>query len=222
MNASHKLANYFLDEVSEVKHQQTLQKVKKRSPFNSRTVGGKFLKPIKHIIKRILSMYYTFKPEVQLFTCATRHFNVQIQNLFQHQGDQGIKAPAKIGSRLASKSYDSAKMDQLVRILKTANDSAAYSDVKCIPVNNFKQYGEKTTGKNMEVLEGTIYQIVRECLMAAVDLVPGLGSLLYGAYNVWNWSMQVTELVNRNQIALCIRKFIEKKFWDWIETDKYH
>jgi hypothetical protein len=222
INTSHKPAKSLLDEVSEVTYQQTLHKVRKRSSFNDRIVGRTFLKPIKYVVKRILSMYYTYKPEVQLITCVTRHFNVRIQSLFQQQRDQGIKAPANIGSHLANKSYDSSQMKNLLpRISKITKDSAAYSAVKYSPMNNFKRYGDSTTGKNMELLEEIIYQVVRECLVATVDLVPGLGSLLYGVYSVWNWSVKVAELVNRNQMALCIRKFIEKKFWNWIETDKY-
>lgn len=162
-------------------------------------------------------MYYTYKPEIQLITCVTRHINDWIHNLFQQQGDQGNKAPASTDSHLANKSHDSSHMKNLpVRILKTTYNGVQYS-----LINNFKQYGKNTIGRNIQLLEEIIYQVVRECLVAVVHLVPGVGSLLYGVYNFWNWSVKVTEFVNRNQMALCIRKFIQKKFWDWIETDEY-
>ncbi|XP_021928389.1 uncharacterized protein LOC110834004 isoform X2 [Zootermopsis nevadensis] len=210
--ASHQPTS-LLDELSDITYQETLHKIRKRRSFN----GVTFIKPIKHIVKRILSIYYKYKPEIQLITCVTRHFNVQIHNLFQQQGHQRIRAPANNGSHLANKSYDSSQMkNQLIKISKITNESAADSDV-----NNFKKYDEYPTGKNEELLDGIMYQVVRECLTAVVDLAPRLGRLLYVVYNVWKWSERVTELVNRNQMALCIRKFIEKKFWDWIDTDKY-
>jgi hypothetical protein len=221
LNTSHKPAKFFHVEVFKVKqyeliHKQTLQMVSKRSIHNNRTAKTTFLKPVKYAVKQILSLYYKYKPEVQLITCVTRHFSKLLQQL----GDQGMKASAKTGSHLGNKTYNTSQMtNQLIRGLKTTHVSTPYAHVQYSRMNNFKQCSNNATAKNMESLERIFYQVARECLMAAVDLLPGLGSLLYGIYSVRNWSVQMTELVNRNQLALCTKKFIEKKFWDWIETE---
>ena len=175
------------------------------------------LKPIKYAVKQILSLYYTYKPEVQFIMCVTRHFSVNVRKFLQQQGDQGMKAPATSGSHSGNNAYNTSQMtDQLIPGLKTTHISTPHAHIH---MNNFKQWGSSTTGKSMESLEVIFYQVTRECLMAAVDLVPGLRSLLYGVYSFWNWSVQMTKIVNRNQLALCTKKFIEKKFWDWIDTE---
>jgi len=214
IQTSHSSRHFSLDEGFEVKsyqvtYQQTLHKVSKRSPSTDTKVGRTLLEQIKYIVKRIISMYYTYKPEVHLITCVAEHFYIRIHTLFQQQGDQEVGAPINTGSRLADNSYNILHIKNLlVKILEITSNSSAYS-------------GDDTTGRNIALLEAIIYQVAHECLMAAVDLVPGLATLLYGIYSVWNWSMEVTELVNSDKLILCIRKFTEKKFWDWIQADKY-
>jgi hypothetical protein len=200
---SNKPTNFTYIEALKVKqyeptHEQTFRRVSKRSFHSNRMAKTTFLKPIKYVVKQTLSLYYKYKPEAQLITCVTRHFS----NLLQQWGDN-----------------TSQMTKQLIQGLKTTHVSTPYTHVQHSHTNNFKQCGNKTTPRNMESLDRIFYQVARECLMAAVYLLPGLGSLLYGVYNVWNWSVQMTEHVNRNQLALCTKKFIEKKFWDWIETE---
>jgi hypothetical protein len=99
--------------------------------------------------------------------------------------------------------------------VRKVTDRVAYSFM-----NNLKRYDRNSTGRNIESLEGEIYQAVREFIEVTADSVPGLRSMLEVAHEAWDWSMQIAEFVNRNKLALCIRKFAEKKFWVWVETDK--
>jgi hypothetical protein len=201
----------------EVTHQQTLHAVSKRSPPSNKTAEAEFLKPIKHVVTAILSMYHTYKSEVQLITCATEYFNTRIRNLLQQDADQGVRVPKHTGSRLARGPYNiSHTENRNVGNFKTVTDTRAYSAMK-----NLKHYDKNCTGRNIESLEGMMYQAVRECLVVAEDLVPGLRTLMQVLYTAWNWGVQLAEFVNRNKLALCIRKFTEKKFWVWIETNKY-
>jgi hypothetical protein len=201
----------------EVTHRQTLHSVSKRSPPSNKTVEAEFLKPIKHVVKAVLSLYHTYKPEVQLITCATEYFNTRIRNLLQQDADQRVRAPKHTGSHLARRPYNISQMEnRTAGNFKTVNDTRAYSAMKIL-----KHYDKNSTGRNIELLEGMMYWAVRECLVVAEDLVPGLRTLLRAVYNAWSWGMQLAEFVNRNKLALCIRKFTEKKFWVWIETDKY-
>lgn len=225
LNTSNKPRKFFHVEVFKVKqyvltHKHTCQRVSKRSFHYNWLAKRTLLKPIKYAVKQILSLYYIYKPEVQFITCVTRHFSVNVRQLLQQQGDQGMKAPAKTGSHSGNKAYNTSQMtDHLIPGLKTTHISTPHAHIQYSHMNNFKHWGNSTTRKNMESLEVIFYQVARECLMAAVDLVPGLRSLLYGIYSAWNWSVQMTEIVNRNQLALCTKKFIEKKFWDWIDTE---
>lgn len=201
----------------EVRHRQTLHSVSKRSPPSNKTVEAEFLKPIKHVVKAILSLYHTYKPEVQLITCATEYFNTRIHNLLQQDADQRVRAPSHTVSRLAHRPYNISHMENRnVGNFKIVTGTRAYS-----AMNNLKHYYKNSTGRNIESLEGMMYQALHECLVVAVDFVPGLGTLLRAVYDAWNWGVQLAEFVNRNKLALCIRKFTEKKFWVWIETDKY-
>lgn len=213
----------FLDESLEVRdydevtHRQTLHSVTKRSLPSNKTVEAEFLKPIKHVVKTILSLYHTYKSEVQLITCATEYFNTRIRNLLQQDADQRVRTPKHAVSRLAHRPYNTSHMENRnVGNFKIVTDTRAYS-----AMNNLKHYDKNSTGRNIESLEGMMYQAVRECLVIAVDLVPGLGTLLQAVYNAWNWGVQLAEFIYKNKLALCIRKFTEKKFWVWIETDKY-
>jgi hypothetical protein len=207
INTSHTPVTLFLYEST---HRQTLHTVSKRSPPSNKTVETEFLKPIKYVVKAILSLYHTYKPEVQLITCATEYFNTRIRHLLQQDTEHA-------SSRLARRSHNiSHAQNQNVGNFKIATDTGAYS-----AMNNLKQYDKNPTGRNIESLEGMMYQVVRECLVVAADLVPGLGTLLQAVYDAWSWGVQLAELFNKNKLALCIRKFTEKKFWVWIETDKY-
>ena len=225
LNTSKKPTKFFHVEVFKVKqyvltHKHTCQRVSKRSFHYNWMAKTTLLKPIKYAVKQILSLYYTYKPEVQFITCVTRHLSVNVRKLLQQQGDQGMKAPARTGSHSGNKAYNTSQMtDQLIPSLKTTHISTPHAHIQYSHMNNFKHWVNSTTRRNMESLEVIFYQVARECLMAAVDLLPGLRSLLYGAYSVWNWSVQMTEIVNRNQLALCTKKFIEKKFWEWIDTE---
>jgi hypothetical protein len=142
---------------------------------------------------------------------------VKVRKLLQQHGDQQIKAPTRTESHLGDKSDNTSQTAN--QHTKINRDSTPYSHVKYSRMKNLKQCKDNTTGKNMESLTGIMYEVALECLMAAIDLLPGLGTLLYGTYSVWNWSVQMTEFVNRNQLALCTKKFIEKKFWDWIDRE---
>ena len=222
---SHKPTKFFHVEVFRVKqyeltYKQTFQRVSKRSFHNNRMAKRTFLKTIKYAVKQILSLYYTYKPEVQFITCMTRHFSVKVRKLLQQQGGQGMKSPATTGSYSANKTYNIPQMtNQLIPGLKTTHIYTPHTHIQYGHMNNFKHWSNSTTRSNMGSLEAIFYQVARECFMAAADLLPGLGSLLYGVYSVWNWSVQMTEFVNRNQLALCTRNYIEKKFWDWINTE---
>lgn len=214
INTSHTPVTLFLYEST---HRQTLHSVSKRSLPSNKTVEAEFLKPIKYVVKAILSLYHTYKPEVQLITCATEYFNTRIHNLLQQDTDQRIRAPEHASSRLARRPYNISQIrNRNVGNFKIATDTGAYS-----AMNNLKQYDKNPTGRNIESLEGMMYRVVRECLVVAADLVPGLGTLLQAVYDAWSWGVQLGEFVNKNKLALCIRKFTEKKFWVWIETDKY-
>jgi hypothetical protein len=128
-----------------------------------------------------------------------------------------MNATKHTGSYLARKPYEiSQAKNRIAGNFKTVTDTGAHS-----ATNNFIRYDKNSTGRNIESLEEIIYRVVRDCLVVAVDLVPGLGTLLQAFYNVWSWGMQLREFVNTNKLALCIRKFTETKFWVWIETDKY-
>jgi hypothetical protein len=219
MNTSHAPVRLFLDGLFKatdygLSYGQTLHSVSKRSP--SRTVKAEFLKPIKYVVKEIVSLYRTYKPEVQLVTCASEYFNTRIRNLLQQDTDQRISAPKHTNSHLARKPYTTSQMvNPNVRNFKTFTDTGVYR-----AMNNLKHYDENSTGRNIESLEGVLYQVVHECLEVVAHFVPGLRTLLQAVYEAWDWGMQLTEFVNRNKLALCIRKFTEKKFWVWIETDR--
>lgn len=204
----------FHDESLEVTHRQILHSVSKRSPPSNKTVEAELLKPIKHVVKAILSLYNTYKHEVQLITCATEYFNTSIHNLLRQDA---VRAPKHTVSRHAHRPHNISHMENRnIGNFKTVTDTRAYN-----AMNNLKHYDKNSTGRNIESLEGMMYRAVHECLVLAVDLVPGLGTLLRAVYNAWKWGMQLIEFVNKNKLALCIRKFTEKKFWVWIETDKY-
>lgn len=217
MNTSHTPVSLFLEELLEVRdYGQTLHSVSKRSPSSNKTVEAEFLKPIKYMVKQIVSLYHTYKPEVQLITCATEYFNFRVRNLLQQDKDQRINAPKHTGNYLARQPYNIPQMENPNgENLKKVTDTGAHS-----AMNNLNRYDKNSAGRNFESLESTIYQAVREFLVVAADSVPGLRTLLQVAYEVWDWGVQLAEFVNRNKLALCIRKFTEKKFWVWVETDK--
>jgi hypothetical protein len=145
---------------------------------------------------------------------------VNVRKLLLQQSDQEMRAPATTGSHSGNKTSNTSQMtNQLIPSMKTTHTATPHAHIKYQLTNNFKHWGNSTTRNNMESLEVTFYQVIRECLMAAVDLLPGLRSLLYGIYSVWNWSVQMTEIVNRNQLAVCTKKFVKKKFWDWIDAE---
>lgn len=204
----------FRDESLEVTHRQILHSVSKRNPPSNKTIEAELLKPIKHAVKAILSLYNTYKHEVQLITCATEYFNTSIHNLLRQDA---VRAPKHAVSHLAHGPLNISHVENRnIGNLKSLTDTRAYN-----VMNNLKHYDKNSTGRNTESLEGMMYRAVRECLVVAVDLVPELGTLLQAVYNAWKWGMQLAEFVNSNKLALCIRKFTEKKFWVWIETDKY-
>jgi hypothetical protein len=217
MNTTHIPVSLFLEELLEVRdYGQTLHSVSKRSPSSNKTVEAEFLKPIKYMVKQIVSLYHTYKPEVQLITCATEYFNIRVRNLLQQDTDQRINAPKHTGSRLARQPYSIPQMENPNgENFKKVTDTGAHS-----AMNNLNRYDKNSAGRNIESIEGTVYQAVREFLAVAADSVPGLRTLLQVAYEVWDWGVQLAEFVNRNKLALCIRKFTEKKFWVWVETDK--
>jgi hypothetical protein len=145
---------------------------------------------------------------------------VKVRKLLLQQGDRGMKAPATTGRHSGNKASNTSQMtNHLIPGMKITHTATPHAHIQYRLMNNFKHWGNSTTRNNMESLEVIFYQVIRESLMAAVDLLPGLRSLLYGIYSVWNWSVQMTEIVNRNQLAMCTKKFVQKKFWDWIDAE---